>query len=134
VGNVPAFPEYQFVLAIALGGAIGSVARFLAGYYIGAAFGSAFPYATLLVNVLGSLFLGVIGTLTVEKPGTIDPAMRLLLTTGFAGGLTTFSALAFESLELYQRGDTGLAVGNIGLNLLVGLIAVWVGAVIARII
>jgi CrcB protein len=132
VSNIPAFPEFQVVSAVALGGAIGSVARFLAGHYMGALFGPTFPYATLFVNVTGSAFLGLVGTLSIEKPGTVDPLVRLLLTTGFAGGFTTFSAFTFESLALYQRGDGGLAAANIVLNLIVGLISVWAGAVLAR--
>ena len=132
MSNMPTFPEVQVVAAVAFGGAVGSVARFLAGHYLGALLGPTFPWATLLVNVTGSAFLGLIGTLSIEKPGTIDPLVRLLLTTGFAGGFTTFSALSFESLSLYQRGDSGLALANIALNVVVGLISVWVGAVIAR--
>lgn len=134
MANLPSLPDYQLVLAVALGGAVGSVARFLTGYFMSAAFGSTFPWATLAVNVFGSSWLGLIGTLAVEKPGTIDPALRLLLTTGFAGGLTTFSTLTYESLELYQRGDTGLAFGNLALNFFVGMLAAWVGAIIARVI
>jgi fluoride exporter len=132
VSNVPAFPDLQLVSVVALGGAVGSVARYLAGYYVGALLGPSFPYATLLVNVTGSALLGLVGTLSIDKPGTVDPVVRLLLTTGFAGGYTTFSALTFETLSLYQRGESGLAVGNIALNLIIGMISVWVGAVIAR--
>lgn len=132
MGTFPDFPDLKLVVAVLVGGAIGSLARFLAGHYMSALFGTSFPWATLFVNVAGSLWLGFIGTIAIQKPGAIDPVIRLLLTTGFAGGFTTFSSLAFESMALYERGDIGIAVANIGANLVVGFIAVWLGAVVAR--
>jgi CrcB protein len=128
----PGFPNISFVFSVALGGAVGSVTRFLAGHYMAAWLGSSFPWATLAVNVVGSLWLGFIATLALGKPGMIDPWTRLLLTTGFAGGFTTFSTFAYETLALYERGDIMMALGNIGLNLIVGLVAVVLGALIAR--
>jgi CrcB protein len=128
----PGFPNLTFVVAVALGGAVGSVARFLAGHYMAAWLGTTFPWATLAVNVFGSLWLGFVGTIALGKPGAIDPFTRLLLTTGFAGGFTTFSTFAYETLALYERGDSMLALGNIALNVVVGMVAVILGAVIAR--
>lgn len=91
-----------------------------------------FPWATLIVNVFGSLWLGFFGALAVDKPGIMDPNVKFMLTSGFAGGLTTWSSLAFETLALYQRGDTGLAAANMAANVVVGMLAVLLGAVIAR--
>jgi CrcB protein len=127
-------PDGLQVLAVAAGGAIGSVARFVAGYYAPVWFGAEFPWATMFVNVTGSLWLGFFGTLATAKPGTIDPVMRLFLTTGFAGGFTTFSTYAFESMALYQRGDTSLAIANILGNLVLGILGAVIGAVVARLL
>lgn len=126
-------PDAAHMLAVVIGGGIGSLLRFVAGHYLPAYLGSTFPWATLLVNVTGSLWLGFIGTMAIAKPGAIDVTTRLLLTTGFAGGFTTFSTLTFESLSLYERGDINLAMLNIASNLIVGLICVFVGAILARI-
>jgi CrcB protein len=128
------FPETSQVVSVAIGGAIGSIARFLAGYYMASWYGTTFPWATLFVNVVGSLWLGFIATLAVQKPGLIDPVMRLALTAGFAGGFTTFSTFAFETIALYQRGDNTLALANIALNLIVGLASVWLGIILARLL
>jgi CrcB protein len=95
-------------------------------------FGLTFPWGTLAVNVFGSLWLGFFGALAVAKPDAVDHNLRFLLTTGFAGGLTTFSSLAFETLGLYERGDTILAAANVGANVVLGMLFVWVGVLIAR--
>jgi CrcB protein len=120
--------------AVLLGGGIGSLARYLAGHYLPIWLGTAFPWATLFVNVAGSMCLGFIGTLAIQKPGVIDPTMRLLLTAGFAGGFTTFSTFTFETLLLYERGSSLLALANIGSNLVIGFMFVWLGAILARLL
>src|ERR1700733_3267072 len=100
------FPDWSLVLAVAVGGAIGSLLRYLASFYFGQWFGTSFPWATLFVNVAGGLFIGVVASLTLEKPGLIGPVTRLFWTTGFAGGFTTFSTFSFETLAFFQRGET----------------------------
>ncbi len=120
-------------LAVALGGAVGSIARFWSGHYFGNWFGTTFPWATLFVNTIGSAFLGYVFSLSLAKPGAIDPNLRLLLTTGFSGGFTTFSAFAWETLNLYQKGDTTLAIANVASNLVLGLLAVFLGYLLGRI-
>lgn len=125
-------PLLTHVLAVAIGGAIGSVSRFVSGHYFGMWFGTTFPWATLFVNVVGSAWLGYIGTVAMAKPGSIDPIMRLFLTTGFSGGFTTFSTFAFETIVLYQKGDTTIALANVGGNLFLGIAAAFLGIVLAR--
>ena len=120
-------PPVSQIIAVAAGGSIGCLARFLAGHYCGMLFGTEFPWATLFVNVSGSAWLGYVGALALAKPGLIDPTWRLLLTTGFAGGFTTFSSLTFETLSLYQRGELALASTNIIANLSLGCLAVILG-------
>jgi CrcB protein len=129
--DLPPIPQ---VLAVAIGGSVGSVVRFLTGYYFATWYGTSFPWATLFVNVAGSLWLGFIATLAIQKPGAIDPVLRLALTAGFAGGFTTFSTFAFETLSLYDRGDNTLALANMALNLIVGIASVWLGIILARLL
>lgn len=121
-------------LAVALGGSVGSIARFLSGQLFANWFGTTFPWSTLFVNIAGSAFLGFVFSFSIAKPGAVDPNVRLLLTTGFSGGFTTFSAFAWETLSLYQKGDTALALANIAANLLLGFIAVFLGYLLGRMV
>jgi fluoride exporter len=125
-------PPWNQLLAVLIGGAIGSVLRFLAGVFFGAWLGVEFPWATLFVNVVGSLFLGWVVTTSVAKPLVIDSTTRLFLTTGFCGGLTTFSTFAFETLALFQRGDTTLGWMNVLVTLVLGIGGALLGIVIAK--
>ncbi len=90
------------VIAIALGGAIGAVARYGAGVGATRVFGLGFPYGTLLVNIVGCFAMGMLVSLfALREP--VDPAMKLFLTTGILGGFTTFSAFSLETMMLYDR-------------------------------
>lgn len=129
--NLPGLTQ---IVAVAAGGLVGSVARYLTGHYLALTFGTTFPWGTMVVNFLGTALLAFVVTLAFNKPGAIDPGLRFFLTTGFAGGFTTFSALAFETFSLYQKGEVVLASINIGGNLLLGVIAVVIGLVLARLI
>ncbi|MBX3138184.1 fluoride efflux transporter CrcB [Candidatus Obscuribacterales bacterium] len=132
--NALALPAAMEILAVALGGTFGCVARFLTSYYASAWFGTTFPWGTLIVNVIGSLVIGFVATTALAKPGLIDPNLRFFLISGFAGGFTTFSALAFETFALYQKGEPMLAFANLGGNLLLGFIAVVVGVMLAKLL
>ena len=83
------------LLAIALGGAFGSVSRFLVARELGRRLGDFLPYGTLAVNVLGSLALGWLGTVFLERP-EINSVLRLGIVVGFLGAFTTFSAFSLE--------------------------------------
>jgi fluoride exporter len=128
------FPEWSLVVAVAVGGAMGTLLRYLAGFYFGQWFGTSFPWATLFVNVAGGLIIGVVATLTLEKPGVMGPVARLFLTTGFCGGFTTFSTFSFETLSFFQRGETAFAFANIGSNVVISLAATFVGIILARLL
>lgn len=119
-------------LAVALGGGVGSLARYFSGLFFSGWLGSTFPWSTLFVNVLGSAFLGFVFSYIAVKPHAIDANVRLLLTSGFAGGFTTFSAFAWETLGLYQKGDVFLACANIAGNLGLGFLAVFLGYLLGR--
>ena len=92
------------LLAVAFGGAVGAVARYLTMSVLGLWFGAAFPYGTLIVNTLGSFVLGAIVELSalVWSPSA---ELRAMLVIGVLGSFTTFSAFSLDAVTLYQRGD-----------------------------
>lgn len=110
------------LLYVALGGAAGSVCRYLVSLLAIATLGAGFPWGTLAVNVLGSAAIGVAFAAGLEGPG------RLLLVTGFLGGFTTFSAFSLETATLFER-SPGLAAlyvaGSIALGLGAFALALW---------
>lgn len=121
----------QLLLSVALGGALGSVARFLTVSAFARVFSPAFPLGTLFVNVLGSFLIGLVATWLMRKVPDHDVA-RFFLTTGFLGGFTTFSAFSLEVLTLVQRGDAGWAAFYIVSSLALSLAAVFVGYAMAQ--
>lgn len=120
------------VLAVGIGGFCGSIARYLAGVLV-LRFVAApvFPYATLLVNVVGCLLIGFLGGLA-ENTALISPEMQLLLIVGLLGGFTTYSAFGYQTLLLARDGRMPLAVLNVSAHLILGLGAVWLGTLIAK--
>lgn len=118
-------------LSVALGGAAGAVLRYgLSGWLHGLT-GLLFPIGTLAVNALGSLLIGVLLQLGTER-FLFSVETRLLLTTGFCGGLTTFSTFSYETLALLEEQQWGAAAGNVVLNVGVCLAATYGGIVLAR--
>lgn len=111
------------LLWIALGGAVGSVARALVGYALQARF----PWATLVINVVGSFVIGV----TLARVGGLEPpaAARLqaLVAIGFCGGFTTFSTFSYQTVEQLLHGQFAAAAANIVLSVGLCLIATWLG-------
>ena len=115
------------MLLVALGGAIGSVARYkLSGLVLHHTIDWRFPAGTFAVNVIGCLVAGVLAGLA-EKHDLISPDARLLLFTGLLGGFTTFSAFGLETMHLLKRGDVAIASANIVLSVIAGLVALWLG-------
>ncbi len=98
----------RLILLVAAGSALGGVSRFLIGRGIHEAFPMSFPLGTLIINVVGSFLIGIFYSWAVK--GGITEEMRLLLTAGFCGGFTTFSAFAWENLELLRNGHTAQAI------------------------
>ena len=117
------------IVFVGLGGFIGASTRYLISLYASKLFTSKIPIGTLTVNVLGSLIIGIVMELTL-KTSLISPHMKLFLTTGFLGGLTTFSTFSYETMELIEKGELLLAIFNIALNLLLSL----GGAILGRVI
>ena len=96
------------VLFVALGGAIGSAARYLVGGWFAARFGAAFPYGTFVINVTGSFIIGFFLAFAQDRV-SISPYWRLFFAVGFVGGYTTFSTFEYESIRLFQDGKMLLA-------------------------
>ena len=116
----------SFILVF-LGGGLGAAMRHAANQVAVALFGSGFPFGTLLVNITGSVAMGLLSgwfALRSELP----PQLSLLLATGFLGGFTTFSAFSLDTVTLWQRGDHGLAVAYAVASVLLsisGLVLGW---------
>jgi fluoride exporter len=115
---------YQ-IIAVGLGGMIGSIGRYLTVKSIDEKFASTFPYGTLTVNILGSLILGFIFALISRKAGLAEH-WRLFFGTGICGGFTTFSALALENFNLLHF-KPGTALLYTSLSLAAGILAIGVG-------
>lgn len=123
----------QVYLAIALGALLGGVARALASEGVLLLTGPGFPWGTLLVNGLGSFLIGLYATLSAHDGRIVGTAYQhQFVMTGFCGGFTTFSIFSLETLQLLQSGASGLAALNLGLSLLVWLLAVALGHLLAR--
>jgi fluoride exporter len=115
---------YKQSLLVALGGALGSVARFkLGGFVLHHSEGWNFPTSTFTVNVLGCLVIGLLAGLA-EHHDLFAQNVRLLLFTGLLGGFTTFSAFGYESVFLIRRGLFSIAAAYVLLSVFCGLIAV----------
>ena len=114
-------------LAVAAGGALGSITRYAITLLVAMIWKRDFPLATFLINVTGSFMLGF-----VAERAAIDPVLRLLLTTGFLGAYTTFSTFEYETHQLTQSGAIGWAIVNVVGSVLVGFIAIQLGVALAR--
>lgn len=122
---------WRSVLLVALGGAAGSVLRFLCSVAISRWTKAAFPWSTFCVNVIGCLCIGFfIGYL--QKSGVGNTQLKMLLTTGFCGGFTTFSAFALENLQLFQNGQAGTAILYALSSMVIGILAVWAGFLLSQ--
>lgn len=118
-------------LLIALAGSLGALSRYALGGYINSTTGWAFPLGTFAINVTGSFILGFAGTFGLER-FIVNPNYRTAFTVGFVGAYTTFSTWSFETLRLIEDGSYGLALANAVGSLVAGLVAVWLGVVLAR--
>lgn len=122
----------QTIILIAFGGALGSVSRYLAATGVYSILGRNFPYGTLVVNVTGSLIIGFISVLLIERFAENASVLRSLLIIGFLGGYTTFSSFSLETLNLLENGEFFSALLNVSFSVILCLLAVWLGAIIGR--
>jgi fluoride exporter len=119
-------------LWVAVGGALGSVARFWCSGLVARTVGGTFPWGTMVVNVVGSFVIGFFGTLTApEGRFLVAPDVRTFVMIGLCGGYTTFSSFSLQTLALAQDREWLQVGGNILLSVALCLLAVWLGHVAA---
>jgi CrcB protein len=116
---------------VGLGGFLGANARYWLGGWVSQRYGAEFPWGTFVINISGAFILGVFATLISERM-IVAPQWRLLIPIGFIGAYTTFSTFEYETLTLTESGAFLRAVANVLCSVLVGFIAVWLGAKLAR--
>ena len=119
------------VILVAVGGGVGSVLRYLTSGLAARWLGLDFPYGTLIVNVTGSLLIGVVQALAEEAAVIPEPA-RLFLSAGVMGGFTTYSAFSYETMRLIELGAFGRALVNVVVTTLVCLGACALGLAAGR--
>ena len=121
----------QQILAIGLGGCLGAISRH--GFNVLLQKHTSFPWSTFAANMTGCLLMGVVMALVLDRKFLPDP-WYALISIGFLGSLTTFSTFSFQTLELLNAGRLGAALGNVLLNVLIGVTAVWLGMKLVRLI
>ncbi len=118
-------------MAIAGGGALGALMRFWVSNGVYAWLGRGFPYGTLVVNLLGSLAMGFLYILFLERM-TVSPELRGALLIGFLGAFTTFSTFSIETMNLLEQADYWKAGANMLISVLACVAAAWLGMLIGR--
>ena len=122
------------VFIVGLGGFIGSALRYLVGGWAqGFSKSLDFPYGTLTVNLIGCFVIGFLGQLA-ESRGVFTSETRLLVFIGLLGGFTTFSSFGNDTLNLARSGQTFNALTNVGVNVVFGLLLVWLGRTVAYLV
>ena len=120
----------KYLVFVALGGAAGSVSRYLLSQWTQAQWQGGFPLGTLLVNLLGSCAIGVVFALLERQ--VLHPDWRGLLMVGFLGAFTTFSTFSLETLNLIEGGEWFKAFVNVVSSVVLCLVAAWFGMVLGR--
>jgi CrcB protein len=121
----------EMALSIALFGALGCLARYFLSGWVYTTFGRTFPSGTLAVNILGAFCIGLIMEFSMRST-LISPNLRVGLTIGFLGGLTTFSTFSYETFRLLEDGELLIASANVLLSVMVCLVFTWLGIITAR--
>lgn len=121
----------KHLLLVGLGGAVGSVLRYVTSVFFSKQVASIFPIGTFIVNIIGCLVVGLLIGFFGKQLNT-QLELKLLLIVGFCGGFTTFSTFSTETISLFQSGQIGWAFLNIVLSVSIGLLAMWLGLTIAK--
>jgi CrcB protein len=119
------------ILILAVSATLGAALRYYASLWAAAQFGTAFPYGTLLVNVVGSFILGAFLTLATQRI-IVSPALRLFVATGFCGSLTTFSTYSYETVAMLEQGSYLTGALYLFGSLALGIVSVIAGAALIR--
>jgi fluoride exporter len=122
------------VVAVGVAGFLGAIARYGLEGFVSSRNGGSFPLGTLVVNISGSLVIGFLFALVIEGRVVVVPWLRTAMTVGFVGAYTTFSTLTLETFRLVEEGSFGLASANAFGSLAIGLIAVYLGVVLGRLV
>jgi len=125
--------NWQFILAVAIGGAIGSVARYLVAIGSGKVFGLDFPWGTLIINVTGSFLIGAFVALFAAKLQA-SQAVRIFLTVGICGGYTTFSTFSLDAFYLFERGALLASAAYVLASVVLSIAGLVLGVQIIRVI
>ena len=120
-------------LAISVAAVLGANLRYLLSRFAAREFGPVFPYGTLVINVLGSLIVGLFVVWTTERV-LLDPRWRLLVVVGFCGSFTTFSGYTFETMTYFEQGQWMMMAANFVSNNLLCLAAALAGMALARVL
>jgi len=118
-------------LWVGLGGALGSVARYVVGLLIYERVGTRFPYGTFVINISGCFVIGLVLAVLDERMG-LSPAWREATAIGFVGAFTTFSTFEYEALRAVQHGQGGTALAYLVSSVVLGFVAVWAGSMVGR--
>lgn len=123
----------QKFIMVFTGGGFGALVRYVLAGWVQESSGNGFPWGTMAVNVIGSLLIGLVMSLS-SRTLWITPQMRLLLATGFLGGFTTFSTFSYETLSLIQDGEMAFASFNIICTVTACLVGTWAGMAVGRVL
>jgi CrcB protein len=121
----------ETILYIAIFGALGCLSRYFLSGWVYELFGRAFPIGTFVVNVVGAFCIGLIMEFSLRS-ALVSPQLRIGLTIGFLGGLTTFSTFSYETFRLLEDGELLIASANVLASVVVCLVFTWLGIVTAR--
>ena len=123
--------SFKYFIAVVVGGALGAAARYLIMIGIGHWFGHGFPFATVVINIIGAFLLGSFVQISALF-WSPSPELRIFITVGILGSFTTFSALALDFYILWGRGEVIEATGYIAVSVIFGIVAFFAGIFVFR--
>ena len=125
---------FQLYAVVALGGALGTVARYFVSGVVANAFGETFPWGTMIINITGSFIIGFFWTMTAPDGRLfVSGSTRQFVMTGFCGGFTTFSSFSLQTLNLMRDGEWLYAGGNVLGSVTLCMLGVWLGSLSAAV-